>query len=613
MRRLLPAAAVVLAILGVPRGASALQLRELPEGVDWRVADIEIERNEAVTAGDIEKAMLTQQRAWYAPWRELPPFDRVTFQSDVDRIKRLYEAAGYYGAEVTYDLAIDREESTVAITIGVYEGEPIRVEDVIVETTLSGPEKGAVETGLRHGLPLAIGAVFVESEYLRGADQIRAFFLDRGHAHVQTTRHAEVDRDRHSAQVRYTADPGPVARFGETEVAGTVDVEPELALRELAYQPGEQFSLEKIDKSQAKIVGLGLFRGVRMTPLLENPDPEVVPMRVDVQEKPPREIRIGAGYGTDVGPRGVIQWQHRNWLGGGRQLLISLRGSMVQSDAEATLIQPFLFGDEATRGIFSFRILRDDEETYDLLAAQLVPRIEHRFSPTFVGYVGYRLEYDRVDGVDQATSDAIGGVKEKGLLSGPALGFVWDTTDDPLDATEGGVVSLDLAQAGVIWGGAYRYWRGVVEGKTYLAIGWEMILALRLKIGLADAIGSDDDLPIFERFYAGGEKSVRGYARHRLGPLSTTDRPLGGLSLVEGSVELRRPIWGPIGGAVFMDFGQVSLKAFDPPITDVKFAPGLGVTYKTPIGPLRLDIAFPLDPPSGDASWQLHFSIGQFF
>src|SRR5262245_7985573 len=350
-----------------------------------------------------------------------------------------------------------------------------------------------------------------------------------------------------------------------------------------------------------------------MTPLLENPDPEVVPMRVDVQEKPPREIRIGAGYGTDVGPRGVIQWQHKNWLGGGRQLLLSLRGSMVQSDAEVTLIQPHLFSDPDTRGIFSFKILRDDEDTYDLLAGQLIPRIEHRFTPTLVGYVAYRLEYDDVSGVDQATRDAIGGVKKKGLLSGPGLGLVWDTTDNPLDATEGGVVSLDLAQAGVIWGGAYRYWRGVVEGKKYQQIGWDTVLALRLKIGLADAIGSDDDLPIFKRFYAGGEKSVRGYARHRLGPLSTTDRPLGGLSLIEGSVELRRPIWGPIGGALFVDFGQVSLKAFDPPITDVKFAPGFGVTYKTPIGPLRLDIAFPLDPPRGDSSWQLHFSIGQFF
>jgi outer membrane protein insertion porin family/translocation and assembly module TamA len=613
MRRLLPLTALLLATAGTPSSAGAVHAEALSEDVAWRVADISVEGNEALPAGEIEKAMLTQQRAWYAPWRELPPFDRVTFQGDLERVRRLYESRGYYGAEVSYDLTPDDEEGTVAIAIRVAEGEPVLVEDVAIDTALSGPEKEIVERGLRSEIPLAPGAVFVESEYLRGDEQVRAFFLDRGHARAQTTRRAEVDRERRTAKVRYAATPGPVARFGETSIVGTEDVDPHLVERELEYEPGEQFSLEKIDKSQAKIVGLDLFRGVRLTPELAGPDPAVVPMRVDVKEKPPREIRIGLGYSTDVGPRGQIQWEHRNWLGGGRRLFLSLRGSLVRSDAEATLVQPHMFSEEANRGILSFKILRDDEETYDLLGAQLVPRFEHRFSPRLLGWVGYRVEYDRVSDVDQATRDAIGGVKEKGLLSGPGIGLVWDTSDHPLDPKEGEVLSLEVAQAGVIWGGAYRYWRAVVEGKKYLAIGWKTVLALRAKLGLADAIGDSDDLPIFERFYAGGEKSVRGYARHRLGPLSSTDRPLGGLSLFEGSVELRRPIWGPIGGAVFVDFGQVSLDAFDPPINDLKFAPGFGVTYATPIGPLRLDMGFPIDPPSGDASWQLHFSIGQFF
>jgi outer membrane translocation and assembly module TamA len=107
---------------------------------------------------------------------------------------------------------------------------------------------------------------------------------------------------------------------------------------------------------------------------------------------------------------------------------------------------------------------------------------------------------------------------------------------------------------------------------------------------------------------------VRGYGRRRLGPLSPEkEDPVGGRSLFEGSIELRRRIWRDLGGAIFLDFGQVSLDAFDPPITDVKFAAGPGLTYETPIGPLRLDVGFPFDPPPGDASWQLHFSIGQFF
>jgi outer membrane protein insertion porin family len=605
--------AFLLSFAGLAVPARAVTVDGLSQEVPWAVGSIEVVGNQVLDAGDVETVMLTKERAWWAPWRDRPAFDRVTFLGDIERVRRLYESRGYYGAEVTYDLSSDREEETLAITLEVAEGEPIRVEEIDVDVSAPEPEREVMERGLRAGLPLKTGEVFVESEYLKGDDTIRTFFLDQGHAHVQTQRRAEVDRDQLGVRIRYTADPGPVASFGETEIVGTEDVEPTIVRRELAYRKGERFSLTKIDKSQAKIVGLELFRGVRMTPQLEGGDPTVVPMRIDVKEKPPREFRFGVGYGTDTGPRGQVLWQHRNWLGDGRQLFLSLRASEVKSGAEVRLIQPHMFSDEANRGFLSFRILRDDEETYDLLAAQLLPRFEHRFSPTLVGFIGYRLEYDKVSDVDQATSDAIGGVKEQGVQSGPALGVVWDSTDDPLDATQGEILSLEIAQLGVIWGGAYRYWRGVAEAKKYFAIGWKTILALRAKLGLADSIGASDDLPIFERFYAGGEKSVRGYARHRLGPLSTTNRPLGGLSLFEGSVELRRPIWKQLGGALFVDFGQVSLKAFDPPITDVKFAAGFGVTYKTPIGPLRLDIAFPFDPPAGDMSWQLHFSIGQFF
>jgi len=120
-------------------------------------------------------------------------------------------------------------------------------------------------------------------------------------------------------------------------------------------------------------------------------------------------------------------------------------------------------------------------------------------------------------------------------------------------------------------------------------------------------------VPLFERFYAGGGTSVRGYGRSRLGPLSTSDDPLGGRSLIEGSFELRQQFTDKIGGALFVDFGQVSLRSFDVPVDNLKFSAGFGVRYTTPVGPLRLDIGFPFRPPRGDRSWQIHFSLGPSF
>jgi outer membrane translocation and assembly module TamA len=121
------------------------------------------------------------------------------------------------------------------------------------------------------------------------------------------------------------------------------------------------------------------------------------------------------------------------------------------------------------------------------------------------------------------------------------------------------------------------------------------------------------EVPLFERFFAGGINSVRGYGRYRLGPISDSDDPVGGRSLVEGALEVRRQFTEQIGGTLFLDFGQVSLKSYDVPIDDLKFAGGFGVLYTTPIGPLLLALGFPFDPPHGDQPWQVHFSIGQFF
>jgi outer membrane protein insertion porin family len=172
---------------------------------------------------------------------------------------------------------------------------------------------------------------------------------------------------------------------------------------------------------------------------------------------------------------------------------------------------------------------------------------------------------------------------------------------------------LMLEHAGVIWGGAYRFFKISGEAKRYYDLGWDTVFAARLKLGLGDAIGAKDRFPLFERFYAGGENSVRGYGRRRLGPLSDSNDPLGGLSLLEGSIELRRPIWKDFGGAVFIDFGQVALRPFDVRIANLNFSSGFGVSYKSPVGPVRLDIGIPFQKPPKDRPWQIHFSIGAFF
>ena len=586
------------------RPVLGIQVEELDPARQWRVEKIEISGNTKFSDSEILKELLTQVRPWYLFWEAENAFDPITFREDLERIRRFYEARGYYQTRVTYDLAVDPQAGALQVNIQIVEGPPVIVSEVNVEVSGSGlapPD-----------LPIKQGEIFVEDSYRKGEETLRNFFLERGYAHVTTERRAEVNLDQDQARVWYQADPGPLSVFGETTVQGTKEVDPEIVLRELAYRPGEIFSPAKIAESQAKIVALDLFGLVRIAPK-EVPDkPSIVPMEVQVSEKEAREIRVGVGYGTEDQFRAQLRWQHNNWLGGGRRLSLEARYSSIFTTGAITLIQPHFFSPR-TRGIVSLRQDRDDEDTYLLNASRFNPRVEHGFTPQLVGFIAYRLEYDRLDRISQATIDALGPVRERGMMSGPTLGLVWNTSDGPLNPTRGEVVSFTFGQAGKIWGGQYSFYKATAEAKKYLLLGWETILAGRLKIGFAEPLGPEENLPIFERFYAGGEKSVRGYARRKLGPLNANGDPIGGLSLIEGSLELRRPIWGPLGGALFIDFGQVSLRSFDLPVNDLKFGSGFGLNYQTPLGPLALYLGFPWRPPRGEANWQIYFSVGAYF
>jgi translocation and assembly module TamA len=214
--------------------------------------------------------------------------------------------------------------------------------------------------------------------------------------------------------------------------------------------------------------------------------------------------------------------------------------------------------------------------------------------------------------VSSTVVDALDGFRRKGIVSGPLASLTWNTTDDRYYPTRGSIISLVGEQGGTIWGGDYKYYRATLEDRNYTTIAKNTVLATRLKFGLAESLGTSQDYPLFLRFFPGGEGSVRGYGRWRLGPLSVSNDPLGGLTDFEGSFELRHPIYKKLAGAAFVDFGQTTVETYHFP-TPIRFGFGPAVMYQTPIGPLRLDLGIPSQAPRGDPWWQVYFSIGNFF
>ena len=600
--------AVIVTILGFgpPETAQAVTLAELDPGAELRVREVAIEGNESYWSRTLSGKIATAERPWWAPWRAHPELDPFTLEDDLERLRRFYESEGYWHVNVSHDLRI--EARFVDVVIRIEEG--ARVETGAVRAGITDEPAGGEP--LPEEISLQPGEPFTEAAYQRAEADLRRFYLERSYAQVEVERSAEVDLDRDLADASFLVTLGPRSVFGTTRIEGTRDVAPGLVEREIDWVEGESFGFEAIERTRNRLLALELFRSVRIGWEARAAEPSVVDVTVEVEEQPPRRVRIGVGYGTLDEFRTRFEWSHFNWLGDGRRLTAGLTLSTITREIASKLVQPH-FGTRRTSGVLELRSGQDDEDTYALLGTHFLPRLEHAFGDTLSASLGWRLTWAKVSEVDAATAEAIGGLRREGFISGPTLTLAHDTTESLLDPKRGHVIALRAFQGESVWGSEYRYYKAAVEVKQYVEVLDDTVLAGRVMVGIGDTLGDPEDFPIFDRYFAGGQRSVRGYGRRRLGPLSVTDRPLGGLSLFEGAIELRRAVRGPLGAVAFFDFGQVSLDAYDVPVGDLDYAAGPGLSVATPVGPLALFVGFPFDPPAGDPGWTLHFSIGAFF
>src|SRR5207247_326248 len=247
-----------------------------------------------------------------------------------------------------------------------------------------------------------------------------------------------------------------------------------------------------------------------------------------------------------------------------------------------------------------FRTIRiDEDKSRDPRVAVRIrvieaPRHEVRFG------VGYDTEEQLRGLAGWRDYDLLGGARQLGFTARASflrrsIGADWNWTDDLLDPTRGWVTSASVEPVGGFLGGKFSFVRLQGEGRRYQPLVADLAAAFRFRLGAEEPFGGSRDVPLFERLYAGGIGSVRGYERRHVGPLIDDD-PVGGRSLVEGSAELRHPVTERLGAALFAGAGQGSLRSLGFPLDDLRYGFGFGVRYKSPVGPLRVDLGFPLEP-----------------
>jgi translocation and assembly module TamA len=538
-------------------------------------------------------------------------------RDDAGRFQTALNSFGYYASKVTVTVAgkpLDQADLP-----DLLQQAPADPPVAVVATFDPGPLfhlgrvtiEGDVPPAARDQLGLAPGAPAVAADVLAAQQRLLTAIREAGHplAKVELPP-VNLHPAEHLLDVQFRAIEGPSADIGAISITGLQTTNEDYVRRRLLLHSGQRFSPTQLQAAREDLTGIGVFSVVRVEPGNQVDPDGTIPILIDVTERPLHSVDVGAAYSTDLGVNATVGWHHRNLFGNAEQLNltagIQLGGNAVTKPGYhvgAQFIKPdFLARDQSLQ--VDLGAIKQSLEAYDQKALTQKIELDRKLSPHWTAGIGISGEQEDI------TQE---GISTRYNLVGLPLSVKYDDTNNLLDPTNGVRGTLLVTPTQSFGGSSATFVIAQLSGSAYfdLSGGGRSVVALRGLVG--KAYGAEQfSLPPDQRFYAGGSGTVRGFRYQSVGPQFPDGKPTGGTAVSAGSVEFRQRIRDSYGVVAFVDAGQVT--ANGAPFTgNWRVGAGIGARYYTSIGPIRLDVAIPLNrQPNGDA-FELYIGIGQAF
>jgi outer membrane protein assembly complex protein YaeT len=635
-------------------------------GPQYRVAAVEVTGNASIPA----EVLRPQLRLTVGE-----PFASAQLETDLRFIEELYRRRGFALARAQPVIepapTADAAHQQVVVRIQVTEG----VQTLVASVRIDGNES-VEETLLRDGLGLQPGQPFYLTQLALDQDAIQLQYANRGFPGATVESNPGISADGASADVVFTVREGPRIVIDHVLIAGNTRTKNEIIERELELKAGQPLGLDALIESQRRLAALGLFRRTRITEVAHG-DETMRDVLVTVEESPATVIGYGGGLevgqrvGTDqttgvateqfeIAPRAFFEVGRRNLFGKNRSVNVFTRISLSNKDASqtaeygfseyrvlATFREPRVFNTRAD-AFLTGTIEQQKRTSFNFarhaLSAEMTRRLTSR-----VGIGGsYQLQRtelfdEQIQPQDQLLVDRL---FPQLRLSSFSASIVEDGRDDPLNPTTGRYLSANGQLAARRIGSEVGLAKSYLTGQLFRRLpGTDNVVfagsaRLGMAVGFARQVFVQDadgnfitgpdgelvtetlkDLPASERFFAGGDTTVRGFALDQLGTPETIDEngfPIGGNAVVIFNGELRVPVFGGFGVVAFMDSGNVFARTGDLDLAELRSTAGFGIRYRSPVGPIRIDMGFKIrrkELVAGtlEEPFAVHISLGQAF
>ena len=530
---------------------------------------------------------------------------------DSKLLQRILHAEGWYDAsvETRIDPAVAVGQPLGAVIV-VTPGQRYSIATITVTADPTVPPNLIGDS-----LALKVGEPIV-ADRVQGAEANVALVLPQQGYPFATVNQRDIllDPETHVGDYTLPVTIGPRGRFGVFKTTGELALGADHVAILARFKPGEVYDSRKVDDLRKALVATGLFSTVAVEPqrggIPSADGTEPVTMLVTQDAAPKRTLAASAGYNTGQGLRVEGSWINRNLFPPEGALIATAVAGTAEQGASLTFRRSNAHKRDRTFQV-SIEALRSRYSAFNALTARLAVRLSYDSTPLWQKPFTYAAGAEILGTVEEGYDFGLRRRAKKQYLIGALTGQVGiDRSDSLLNPTKGFRAQLQLHPEGSLRSGFTPYLRGQVDASAYRPFGDSFVFAVRARA--ASIINVDRDvLAPSRRFYAGGGGSVRGFGYQRLGPRDPDNRPLGGLSLVEGAAEARYR-FGNYGVVGFVDVGQVSTKRI-PDLSGLRAGVGIGGRFYTNFGPLRVDVATPLGRRKGESRFNLYVSIGQAF
>ncbi len=604
--------------IALREGNEAAVTFQIEEGERVRIKKIVIEGNKAFPKKRIRKLIKTKEDSLFSSGL----LKEQVAEEDLERISAFYRGQGYLDVIVNRHIEYDTAGKRIFLRFTIDEGKQYLVGQTRLEGRLIFPEGEILKT-----LKMNEGNPFSRDGLRQDIANIQKYYFDKGYINAEINAETFLDELTGRVDLRYQIDGHELTYVREVHIRGNIKTKDVVIRRELRELPGDPFDGEKLKRSRTRLFNLGFFEEVSF-----DTAPTTIPNQhdliVEVSERKTGEFSFGAGFSSIDRFIGLIEIAQRNFdwqnppvfVGDGQDLRVRAQIGGKRQDYILSWTEPWIFDRPVSFGFDAYRAARKRSGTsgfsYDQEQTGGKLRLGKELGEYSRGFLRYKLEEVDISNVQASASAALKAEEGGNTVSSIELTLSRDTRDNIFSPSTGYTASGSVETAGGPLGFDRDFLKYFVSNKIFFPIfGTQHILSIGGRAGLVHAYHDSQSVPIFERFFAGGSNTIRGYQERDVGPKDTSSNdPIGGEGMLVGNVEYLFPIVEILKGAVFYDIGGVWAKTNEFAQGDYRSGAGVGVRVKTPIGPVSLDFGFPLNPDSTqDDNGRLHFNISRSF